>query len=206
MSVLVLMLALIFPSGRFQTASKPEAGSGDPEAGKVTWGKAECRACHGDQGQGTSIAPRLAPPGLDLLAMMHYVRQPNGNMLPFPVELISDRELIDIYAYLKSLAPPKPAGLLAGDAQRGKKLFSSNACHECHGSEGQGANAGPRIGPRIEPPAMAQPAFAQYVRHPAGQMPPYDEKAASGQDLADIYSFLKSIPPPAGADAPHSNQ
>jgi ubiquinol-cytochrome c reductase cytochrome c subunit len=82
----------------------------------------------------------------------------------------------------------------AGDADGGKKLFTSVGCYQCHGYEAQGSNAtGPRLGPR--PIAFA--AFSRYVRQPTGQMPPYTAKVVSDGDLADIYAFVRSRPEPA---------
>lgn len=90
-------------------------------------------------------------------------------------------------------AAPRAQNVPAGNAQNGKKLFTSYGCWECHGREAQGGVGGPRIGPN--PPAFA--AFQRYVRQPAGQMPPYTSKVVSDADLADIYAFLQSLPQPA---------
>ena len=35
------------------------------------------------------------------------------------------------------------------------------------------------------------------MRQPTGQMSPYAPKVVSDAELADIYAFLRSIPPPA---------
>jgi ubiquinol-cytochrome c reductase cytochrome c subunit len=85
-----------------------------------------------------------------------------------------------------------------GDAEKGKKLFTSDGCYECHGREAQGSTAtGPRLGPR--PIAFA--ALSKYVRQPTGQMPPYTSKVVSDADLADIYAFLQARPQPPALDS-----
>ena len=90
-----------------------------------------------------------------------------------------------------------------GDAARGKDLFVKDACYQCHGREGQGGAAGPRIAPH----PIALKALIAYVRHPAGQMPPVTPKVVSDADLADIYAFLETIPEPKPAkDIPLLNQ
>jgi len=81
----------------------------------------------------------------------------------------------------------------AGNAQNGKKLFVSFGCYECHGTMGQGARA---AGMRIGPPPLEREEFMQYVRGPAGEMPPYTPKVVSDEQLADIYAYLQSIPKP----------
>jgi mono/diheme cytochrome c family protein len=86
----------------------------------------------------------------------------------------------------------------AGNADHGKKLFVADGCYQCHGYAAQGG-AGPKLGPDPLPYSFVQ----QYVRHPTGTMPPYTEKVLSGQGLADIYAFLKSLPqPPKAKDLP----
>jgi mono/diheme cytochrome c family protein len=85
-----------------------------------------------------------------------------------------------------------------GDAKNGKKLFAADGCYQCHGYEAQGAApTGPRLGPR--PLAFAQ--FSKYVRNPTGQMPPYTIKSVPDKDLADIYAFLQSLPPPPSVES-----
>jgi len=81
---------------------------------------------------------------------------------------------------------------LVGNTENGKKLFTSYGCYECHGTIGQGGT-----GPRIAPATISLSALVRYVRQPSGQMPPYTEKVATDQELADIFEYLKSIPPPA---------
>ncbi|MBZ5612311.1 MAG: cytochrome c [Acidobacteriia bacterium] len=98
---------------------------------------------------------------------------------------------------------PKAGAAPSGNAQNGKKLFVRDGCYQCHGLQGQGGAAGPRIGPR--PIAFA--AFTMYVRQPSGQMPPYTSKVVSDQELADIHAFLASLPqPPPVKSIPALNQ
>lgn len=188
------------------TATKTTAAksAGSVENGKRVFAGAGCTACHGAQGQGTSLAPQISPPPLELPAMMSYVRQPTGKMPPVPSSTASDQDLTDIYAFLKSIAPSsETAPTAAGDAANGKKLFAAYGCYECHDRQGQGASTAPRIGP----PRISLAAVLRYVRQPTGQMPPYTAKVVSDQDLADIYSYLSSIPPPIpAANIPLLNQ
>jgi ubiquinol-cytochrome c reductase cytochrome c subunit len=91
----------------------------------------------------------------------------------------------------------------AGNAETGKRLFTRDGCYECHGLQGQGAQAS---APRIGPDPIAFQAFTRYIRKPTGEMPPYTDKVLPDKDLADIYAFLKSLPrPPAAATIPLLN-
>ena len=80
----------------------------------------------------------------------------------------------------------------SGNADTGKKLFASVGCWQCHGYEGQGGAAGPRLASRNLPFA----GFLAYVRRPANQMPPYTEKVLPNTDLAHIHAYLQSRPAP----------
>ena len=83
----------------------------------------------------------------------------------------------------------------AGNADKGKQLFTNYGCYQCHGREAQGGAGGPRIGPNPIPLL----ALTRYVRQPGGQMPPYTEKVVSDAELADIYAFLQSRAQPKPA-------
>ncbi len=85
-----------------------------------------------------------------------------------------------------------------GDSQRGKTLFDNYGCAACHGGEGQGSFAGPRVGPN----PLAFPAFVRYIRAPRGTMPSYSEKLLkSEEDLADIHAHLSTREKPAPLSA-----
>jgi ubiquinol-cytochrome c reductase cytochrome c subunit len=100
-------------------------------------------------------------------------------------------------------APAAFAQAPAGNAENGKKVFERMMCSSCHGHEGQGGNAGPRIG--VRPPALA--GLIAYVRHPAANMPPFSVKVISDAELTDIHAYLASRPaPPPLKDIPLLNQ
>jgi mono/diheme cytochrome c family protein len=128
-------------------------------------------------------------------------------MPPFTPQAVSDTDLADIYAFLQSANPAPPSNLsnLSGNAQNGGRIYVADGCYECHGRVGQGSQS--TAAPRIGPPALTIDAFARYIHAPTGNMPPYTSKVVSDQDVADIYAFLKSLPPaPAAKDIPLLNQ
>jgi mono/diheme cytochrome c family protein len=91
-------------------------------------------------------------------------------------------------------AQPAPAG----NADNGKKIFTSYGCYQCHGFVAQGGPGG-----RLAPRPIAFTTFSRYIRRPTGQMPPYTAKIVSDQEVADIYAFLLTIPaPPAASSIP----
>ena len=80
----------------------------------------------------------------------------------------------------------------AASADAGRGLYLKYGCWQCHGTQGQGGVAGPRIAP--DP--MPSDAFSAFVRTTKGQMPPYSAEVLPDADLADIYAYLQSIPKP----------
>jgi len=199
------LFALGCPRVAAQTsqAKRGDASPGNAEKGKRVFESTGCVACHGAQGQGTPLAPAIAPPPVDLPTLISYARKPTGKMPPVPVATASDSDLADVYAYLESIAPTAPSETLSGNPDSGKKLFVSYGCYECHGRSGQGAATGPRIAAT----ALTQQGVIRYVRAPTGQMPPYTARVVSDQDLAAIYAFLKSFSPPRPtANIPLLNQ
>ena len=87
----------------------------------------------------------------------------------------------------------------AGNAENGKKIFTSYGCYQCHNYAAHGGGAGPRLAPK----PIAFQAFTRQLRKPANEMPPYTAKVVSDKELADIYAFLLTIPePPAASSIP----
>ena len=82
------------------------------EDGKAAFVKHGCWQCHDFLGQGsvaTSAGKVIADTQLPFDAFKAYVRDPAGAMPPFHVEILSDADMADIYAYLESLPKPKSA-------------------------------------------------------------------------------------------------
>ncbi len=76
-----------------------------------------CYECHGGEGQGSvqTGGSRLGPIQIPFASFVSYVRQPAGQMPPYTKKAVSDAELADIYAFLKSrpeAAPSKGIALL----------------------------------------------------------------------------------------------
>jgi mono/diheme cytochrome c family protein len=96
-------------------------------------------------------------------------------------------------AYSQSAAQSKRTEASSENAENGRRLYVKYGCYECHSLQGQGSMAS---GPRIGPDPIPFSALVSYVRHPAGDMPPYSNQVLSDQELSNIYSFLESLPNP----------
>jgi ubiquinol-cytochrome c reductase cytochrome c subunit len=81
----------------------------------------------------------------------------------------------------------------AASAEKGKALFVQHGCWQCHGFLGQGSAAASG-GKVLAPDPMPYETFSAFVRSTNRAMPPYSEKILPNEDLADIYSYLQTVP------------
>ena len=97
--VAILILAVVAAA-----QSKPPAG--DAARGKELYVKYTCYACHSFDGHG-GVGARLVPMKMLLPVFTAYVRAPRA-MPAYREKVMSDAELADVYAYIKSI-PESPA-------------------------------------------------------------------------------------------------
>jgi len=108
-----LLFTLVLGTGA-AFAQSSSAKTGNAENGKKLFTADGCYQCHGRLGQGGSAAPvgsygpRLAPPRIPVEAIRLYVRHPSGGMPPYTSKVLSDAEIDDIYAFLKTIPAPPP--------------------------------------------------------------------------------------------------
>ena len=109
LGILATLLGLAVPVLGGQASQQPRRAEASPagnaENGKKQFRTHGCVSCHSYSGQGGAGA-RLAQNPITFQAFVNYVRRPKGTMPPFGNQ-VSDTELRDIYAYLKSV-PPSP--------------------------------------------------------------------------------------------------
>jgi ubiquinol-cytochrome c reductase cytochrome c subunit len=93
-----------------QEPKPSDAPAGNAETGKRIFVKNGCYQCHGREGQGSIVTgPRIAPDPVPFEVLASYVRKPTGEMPPYTAKVVSDQELADIYAFLKSRPHPPAA-------------------------------------------------------------------------------------------------
>ncbi len=77
--------------------------------GKRLFLKNGCYECHGYGGQGGAAGARLAQTKLSLATFTAFVRNPSpGGMPPYRAKIMTDQELADVYAYVKTFPDPPP--------------------------------------------------------------------------------------------------
>jgi ubiquinol-cytochrome c reductase cytochrome c subunit len=102
MRFFVATVALL--TGSVATAQTPVTGNA-PQ-GKELYLKYSCYACHGYDGHGGAGA-RLVPLAMTVTRFNSYVRNPR-RMPPYTDKVLSDAQLADLFAYVKSL-PVSPS-------------------------------------------------------------------------------------------------
>src|SRR5215469_4770256 len=98
--------AALFLAGSLAPAWSQQAPSGDAANGKKVYLADGCFECHGRVGEGGAMngpAPILAQTKLPFDAFKEQLRNPVNDMPPYPDAILSDKDLTDIFAYLRSL-------------------------------------------------------------------------------------------------------
>src|SRR5438093_699655 len=97
------------PSGQTTPAGQAAAApAGDAEKGKALFVKNGCYQCHNYEGHGGAAGARLAPNPLPFREFVNYVRSPRGDMPPYTARVMSEQDLADVHAYLRSRPRPAP--------------------------------------------------------------------------------------------------
>lgn len=104
--LIAIMIAGTASAAFAQPASQPAPG--DTAAGRRAFVDYACYYCHGTVGQGglPTVGPRVARVPRSVDSFRNYLRRPTGRMSSYPVAVVSDDTLADIYAYLRSLPEP----------------------------------------------------------------------------------------------------
>jgi cytochrome c553 len=174
-----------------------------------------CASCHGEQGEGAGITPRLAGLSQDYLAKqlhdfasgerlhesMHYVARE-----------LQQQDITELAAYYAALPvpevtlPPSDADLVRGRLlfEKGDWKLNVPACVSCHGVQGEG------VGAAFPPLAAQQPEylFSQLAAWKGGHR--HNSPQALMDDIAsrlsyeDLYavSYYAASLPGHGRDAP----
>jgi mono/diheme cytochrome c family protein len=87
------------------------APSGNTANGKKLYETTGCSQCHGLAGQGGAAGPKLIDP-TPFPAFVAQLRTPRQVMPPYTERVMSEQQVADIYAHVKTFPlPPDPATL-----------------------------------------------------------------------------------------------
>jgi quinol---cytochrome-c reductase cytochrome c subunit len=164
---------------------------------------ANCATCHGTNGVGTPIGPRLR--GVGALAPDFYLStgyMPLGNAHEQPLRtrvLLSKRERDAITSYIASLGkgPPIPSpDPASGNVAEGRELFTEH-CAGCHQVVGEG---GILPGAKAPPLNSATPVqIAEAVRIGPYVMPTFSKKQITDAQLNSIIAYVQYTKHPQDA-------
>jgi mono/diheme cytochrome c family protein len=107
----VLVSAWLLSSSHL--ACSADAPSGDAANGKRLFVAVGCYECHGRVAEGgyfNYAAPVLAHTPLPLEGFRVLVRMGLNDMPAYKEKVLSDQDVADIHAFLRSLPGPRPAG------------------------------------------------------------------------------------------------
>lgn len=113
---LLATLQLLTSSPGLPTASRPSVTASGPSArpagnagsGERLYLRFGCYECHGTTGQGGGqFGPKIAPDPLPFIAYYRQLRQPRAAMPMYTHKVLSDDEVLDIYAYLQHVPPAR---------------------------------------------------------------------------------------------------
>jgi ubiquinol-cytochrome c reductase cytochrome c subunit len=193
-----------------ETVSLVSAAQPDIEAGRMLYMTKGCFECHGPVGQGSIMSgPALAPSPPPVEAINTYVRTPKGQMPLYSGNILSDRDVLQIHAYLASIPPspsPDSLSLLGGQqgtaqvnadaplpsglsAQRGQHVFAKR-CASCHGVMGSGGVGPSLIGVVAR---RGQAGVESFVRNPSGAMPKLYPDALTELDVRAVAEYVAGL-------------
>ena len=101
LAVLAIAFAVAGIEAQTPAPTQTAAASGNVQAGKDLYLRYSCYACHGYDGHGGAGA-RLGPMRMTVERFTAYVHNPR-QMPPYSTKLLSDSQLADLWAYIRSL-------------------------------------------------------------------------------------------------------
>jgi mono/diheme cytochrome c family protein len=101
LAVLAIAFAVAGIEAQTPAPTQTAAASGNVQAGKDLYLRYSCYACHGYDGHGGAGA-RLVPMRMTVERFTAYVHNPR-QMPPYSTKLLSDSQLADLWAYIRSL-------------------------------------------------------------------------------------------------------
>jgi mono/diheme cytochrome c family protein len=184
---------------------------GNVQAGSRLFTEKKCVACHQVGGAGGVVGPNLdglaqfGSPILVAAAMWNHGPAMAEAMRVRKIErpTFKDSELLDLIAYLRSTAPPRPAPaegplyVLPGRSEEGRRLFLDKRCILCHSVGGVGGQVGPDLGERGLNWSLTQFAAAMWNKAPAMMEAMRAREIAvpqlQAEEMADLVAYLYSV-------------
>jgi sulfur oxidation c-type cytochrome SoxX len=198
-------------AGAPSAPSTPSLSAG-AQQGKQLFDKVGCLGCHMVNGKGGRLGPDLsnaANEGHSREWLRTQIRNPKAHdpqsSMPGFGQL-SDQQISGIVDYLETLSTKgKPSG--EGSQQRGRLLFETLACQECHMVGGKGGTVGPDLSDEGNK-GRSREWLKTQIRNPRAHtlqtsMPAWGNLSEQQvDDLVDYLENLKAGPGPGSSGRP----
>jgi mono/diheme cytochrome c family protein len=208
-----ILLAVGFSTLSFSVAFGTGLIPGDAQRGAELLRTQRCESCHSVRGEGGTTAPNLGrmlgreytPSWMASIMWNHApamwaLMEKQG----IPKPELTEAQAADLFAYFQSVRFfERP-----GDAARGKQVFVSKHCADCHGISSQVPGGGPPVASwqSVAAPIM----LAQQMWNHASQM--HAAMSArhirwpelTGQELTDLVVYVQNLPQTRGRVAEFS--
>jgi mono/diheme cytochrome c family protein len=200
---MLLRIVVGFATAAALAAASPSL-NGDAARGAALFQSKNCVTCHSVSGQGAKLAPDLGKRGgsgftpASLAAMLwNHAPRMWGALAKSSAKVdLTPQDSADMFAYFYAARYMDPAG----DAGRGKQLFTAKRCAECHALDGA---AGDKRGLKFE--ALADPielgrqmwnhapAMRAEVAKKGGKLP-----TLTAAEMNDLLVYLRTLPQAKG--------
>lgn len=181
---------------------------GNTEEGQRLFQVKGCARCHAMGGQGGGIGPDLAATqGVDTpirwtQAMWNHfpAMEKRVEEMHIPWPRFEGREMNDLLAYIRAHCGGErhEAELFPASPERGKKIFETKSCIQCHSVQGKGGHVGPDLG-TAERPSLTIVKFAGLMWNHSpdtwrlSQARSISRPKLEGQDIADLVAYFASL-------------
>jgi LPXTG-motif cell wall-anchored protein len=166
--------------------------TGDAARGQQVWQEANCKNCHGANGEGAFAGPR-AGDGKSAEDWIKQVRTPRANMPAYDEVHLSDQAIADMQAYMQTLSAPAsfaPTQFpVPATASPGLTLMAQKRCVACHGDGVKFV----QFAFVSQNRAVTSEAVIKQLRTPAKNMPMFSTAQVSDEQAGQIADYLNSL-------------
>ena len=197
----LLIATLLLP-----LAQQPDTmPAGDASAGAAVYARKLCRMCHGEEGEG-GYGPDIAGGrGLTFAQFQRAIWKPgigtglvyNGNMPFYSKRQVSEQQMANLFAFVKSLEPVSepgswhwmPAPASASPGQR--HYIQGYGCGQCHEPENKfgrmwlGEHA-----KEVDYEYFAKQIYEHEEKRPGGGMPLYTRETFPEDHMRQMYQWM----------------
>jgi mono/diheme cytochrome c family protein len=104
----LVLVSVLFAATGPVSAQQVSAPAGNADNGKKLYREIGCYQCHGLAGQGAIMTgPSVSRTALAFDGFLNQLRHPANQMPPYEAIVVSDRDVADIYAYLRQMPAPR---------------------------------------------------------------------------------------------------